>query len=266
AFNLELIASYPFGFAGMWWVLRRLRMSAPAALFGAMLFAFSGFNLLHLHHMNMIGVFAHTPWLLGAADVMFAEEHPRRRAMAFAGIALILGSECLLGFPQGMWWTALALIAFVLFRATETGRWRPVLSCAAAVATGLLLGGVQIVPSADAAAHSVRSGLDPDFALSYSLHPMNVVQLWSPRFFVAGAYSARDVLRFHEFGIYSGAILPLALIYVWIRRDALSERPPLILALTVCAALGLLLTLGRYGGVARVLTYVPVLGSFRAPV
>src|SRR5688500_95395 len=44
AFNLELIVSYPVAFAGMWWLLRRLALSQPAALFGAMLFAFSGFN------------------------------------------------------------------------------------------------------------------------------------------------------------------------------------------------------------------------------
>ena len=47
AFNLELIASYVAAFAGMVWFLRRLRFSRAAALFGAMLFAFSGFNLLH---------------------------------------------------------------------------------------------------------------------------------------------------------------------------------------------------------------------------
>ena len=47
AFNLELIASYPVAFGGMFWFLRRLRFGYAAALFGAMLFAFSGFNLLH---------------------------------------------------------------------------------------------------------------------------------------------------------------------------------------------------------------------------
>src|SRR6266545_1319357 len=44
AFNLELIASYPIAFGGTFWFLRRLRFSQAAALFGAMLFAFSGFN------------------------------------------------------------------------------------------------------------------------------------------------------------------------------------------------------------------------------
>jgi hypothetical protein len=77
AFNLELVASYPASFAGMVWFLRRLRFSRPAALFGAMLFAFSGFALLHHHHVNMVAIVAHLPWLLAAADVAIVDERPR---------------------------------------------------------------------------------------------------------------------------------------------------------------------------------------------
>ena len=74
AFSLELIASYPVAFAGTFWFLRRLRFSHTAALFGAMLFAFSGFNLLHHSHLNMVVIVAHMPWLLAAADVLIANE------------------------------------------------------------------------------------------------------------------------------------------------------------------------------------------------
>ena len=70
AFNLELIANYIAAFAGTFWFFRRLQLSSTAALFGAMLFAFSGFNLLHHQHMNMVSVVAHMPWLLAATDVL----------------------------------------------------------------------------------------------------------------------------------------------------------------------------------------------------
>jgi hypothetical protein len=73
AFNLELIGSYPLAFAGTCWFLRRLRFSMTASLWGAMLCAFSGFALLHHHHMNMVEVVAHTPWLLAAADVLIVD-------------------------------------------------------------------------------------------------------------------------------------------------------------------------------------------------
>jgi hypothetical protein len=265
AFNVEMVASYPAAFAGTWWFLRRLRFSHTAALFGAMLFAFSGFNLLHHHHINVVAVVAHMPWLLAAADVLITDDRRRARTLAFAAMALILASECLIGFPQGVWWNAMALVAFGVFRAGETGRWRQLLPCAAAVALGVLLGGIQLLPTADAAAHSTRMGLSRDFALTYSLHPFNLLQLWSPYFFERGAYSERDYMWFHDFGIYSGAILPVALIWVWIRRPALPERRALILAVTLIAGLTLVLALGRYGGVAVLLTHLPVLQSLRAP-
>ena len=265
AFNLEIIASYPAAFAGMFWFLRRLQCSRPAALFGSMLFAFSGFNLLHHHHVNMVAVVAHLPWLLASADVLIVDEGRRGRTLAFASIAALLGSAFLLGFPQAVWWNLLAFAAFGVFRASETQRWTQLLPCAGAVAAGVLLGAVQLLPSAEAVAQSTRMRLPREFGLAFSLHPLNVFQLWSPRFFLRGAYSERERMLFHEFGIYSGAILPVALIWVWIRRSALPDRRRLIAAATAFAAVMFVLALGRYGGLATLLTYVPVLQSLRAP-
>jgi hypothetical protein len=213
----------------------------------------------------MVAVVAHMPWLLATADVLILAEGQRQRTIAFAAMAMILGSEFLLGFPQAVLWNVMALTAFGVFRAGETRRWRRLLPCAAAVGVGILLGGIQLVPTADAAAHSVRMGLSGEFPLTYSLHPLNLLQLWSPYAFERGVYSEREVMSLHEFGIYSGAILPVALIWVWIRRRELRERRALIAAVTVFAAVCLLLALGRYGGVAVALTHLPVLQSLRAP-
>ena len=115
-------------FAGTWWFLRRLRFGTEPALFGAMLFGFSGFVLLHHHHINMVAVVAHLPWLLGAADVLIVEDARRPRRLAFAAVALILGSAFLIGFPQAVWWDAIALAAFAALRAGERGRWRRLLT------------------------------------------------------------------------------------------------------------------------------------------
>jgi hypothetical protein len=264
AFDLELIANYAAAFAGMWWLLRRLRLGDAGALGGAMLFAFSGFTLLHHHHLNMVTVVAHLPWLLAAADLTIAGDTRGERRAGFAAVALLLASAFLLGFPQAVWWDAIALGAFALLRAGETGRWGRLLSCAGAVAIGILMGGLQIVPTADAAAHSQRVETTREFALSFSLHPYNLAQLWSPYVFRDGAFSSWEYLWFHEFGIYSGAILPVALAWVWIRRAAIGRRP-LIVGATAFAALGLILALGRFGGLAGLLVHVPVLDSLRAP-
>jgi len=265
AFNLELLANYVAAFTGTWWLLRRLRFDQGPALFGAMLFAFSGFVLLHHHHLNMVAVVAHLPWLLGAADVLIVEDRRWPRKLAFAALALILGSAFLIGFPQAVWWDAIGLAAFAALRAGERGRWLALIAVAGAIVLGVLLGGIQILPSADAVAHSDRAATSADFALSYSLHPLNLVQLWSPLAFIRGAHSVGDYMWLHEFGIYSGAVLPVGLAWVWTRRAALAERRTLIIGATVFAALMLWLALGRYAGLASLLTHLPVIGALRAP-
>jgi hypothetical protein len=266
AFNLEVIVNYPIAFAGMYFLLRRLRLSGTASLFGALLFAFSGFNLLHYHHVNMIAVVAHLPWLLVAADVLIVDKGRRAQTFAFAAVALIVGSELLLGFPQAVWWNLLMLGAFGLLRGLDTGRWLWLVPCAAGVAFGVLIGAIQLLPTLDSAAHSMRASLTRDFALTYSLHPINLFQMWSPYAFTRGAHSVGDYMWFHEFGIYSGAILPVALLWTSMRRRALVEHRVLIMWAAAVAAIALVLALGRYGGLAVALTYVPGLESLRAPV
>jgi hypothetical protein len=267
AFNFELLASYVAAYAGMVWFLRRLDFRLSAALVGAMLFAFSGFALLHHQSLAVIAIVAHLPWLLAGADLLIVEERESAWRLGFATLACGLGSAFLMGSVQALWWNALALGAFACYRAAETRRWRGLLACAVAVTFGVLLGGVQLLPSADAVAHSTRAELPRDFALTYSLHRINVLQLWSPRVFANGAYSWPETMLFHEFGIYAGAILPVALCWLWSRRTALpARRRGLLAAATVLAILGLWLALGRYGRLANLLAYLPVLQSMRAPV
>ena len=86
----------------------------------------------------------------------------------------------------------MALMAFALFARVRN---TPVASTAApgaAVAVGVLLGGLQLLPTADAAAHSVRMRLSSDFAQTFSLHPINLLQLFSPYSLDQGAYSESD--------------------------------------------------------------------------
>ena len=67
ALAVELVAAYPFMFAGTWLWMRRW-CGESAAAFGAMTATFCGFMLVHGVHPNMVGVVAHVPWLLWALD------------------------------------------------------------------------------------------------------------------------------------------------------------------------------------------------------
>ena len=265
AFNLEMLASYVLALAGFYRWMRRLDVESAAAWFGAMLFAFSGFTLLHYDHLNLVAVFAHGPWLLVAVDMVLISERGGARARAYAALTLVVVSQLLLGFPQGVWLTLLAAGVFTIFRRREwRDGWR-VAVIAAALATAGLIGAIQLLPSADMFAASIRPGLPPSFALEFSLHPYNLLQYWSPYVFVERVYSVREGPILWEFGIYSGAVLIVALPWLWIRREALAHRRGLIAAAGCLAVLCVVLALGEYGGLYGLLTRLPVLQSIRAP-
>ena len=59
--------------------------------------------------MNHAAVIAHLPWLLLASHVLLTSPDRKNRALAFAGFALVVGSQHLTGNPQYVWLTSVAL-------------------------------------------------------------------------------------------------------------------------------------------------------------
>jgi hypothetical protein len=227
-----------------------------------MVFAFSGFNLLHLMHVNMIAVVSHAPWILLAAHVLLTSADSRARAWAFAGVALLLASQLLLGFPQCVWMTGFAVgVLAVLCGRTAPRR---VVLLLGALALGILVSGIQLLPSLDLARASWRSKLWVDFQLSLSLPPWNLVQLWSPFAFQARIYASPEDFNPHELGVYNGAFCTIAVSWLAVRWDALKHRG-LIGALLAFAGISLIFALGRYGGAWIWLAQLPGLNGFRAP-
>jgi hypothetical protein len=261
AFNLELILSYAWMFPGMFWLLRRLDLPSYASLFGSLVFTFSGFNLLHSVHLNAIAVIAHMPWLLVAIDVALRTTDRSRLALAQLSILLLTGSQLLLGQPQYVWYSALAEGLFVIWRLRDSiGRWRlPML--AAAKLIGVMLGAVQLLPTMDVLSHSVRSNSSLDFVLRFSLHPVNLTQLWSP-FLLEG----RTFETFkQEAVLYNGAFCTVALVWLYIRRHHLGPWKRLAMSAGGLAAAMLIVALGKYGAVYPWITQIPFVGLLRGP-
>ena len=265
AFNLEILATYGFMLAGGGLVLLRLGLAAEAAWFGAMVFTFSGFNLFNLMHVNHIAAVAHMPWLLLATHVLLTTAEPRHRAWAFSGVALVTASQLLIGNPQYVWMTWLA-VAFMAACLRYAGA--PVSRLGLLVAAGslgALLGAVQLLPSLDFARASTRAAWSLDEQLSYSLSPLNLIQLWSPFAFKFRIHAPEsEAFIVHEFIVYNGAFCTLALAWLALRWRE-QRRRGLVVAFAVLAALSLVLALGRYGGVYAWLAQLPGLRNFRAP-
>ena len=282
AFNVEILANYPWAFAGTYFLLRRRGLGRDSAGLGALMFAFAGFNLFHYMHVNAVSVVAQVPWLLLAQDVAIRDERPRARALGRLAVGLLTASQLLMGYPQYVLYSLLAEGFFLLALAREPGFGRMrMVGWVAAKAMGALGGSYQLLPTFHLLAHSSRSGIksDPGFG---SLHPFNLVQIVAPylykarvvapKFWVNGisfpVLGPAEILldwRAHEFGLYNGAIVPALAIWLGLRRRELGRFGPPALAAGLLAVLALAMSLGDYTPLFRVYSAVPMAGNFRIP-
>jgi len=264
ALNIEIAATYAAMLAGGSVLLRRLGFAIDAALFGALVFAFGGFNLFNLPRVNHVAAIAHLPWILFFAHVLLTTTDRRHRAAAFAGCALAVGSQLLVGNPQYVWLTGLALAFMTVCVAYANAVSRLVLLGGAFIA-GVLIGAVQLLPTLDFIRESTRRTWTVAESLTFSLSPLNLVQLWAPFAFRFRVYAPlSEVQMVHEFVVYNGAFCTVALAWLALRWRVLS-RQRFALALLALAVLSLVLAFGRYGGIYPLLAQLPVLRNFRAP-
>ncbi|MBX7075108.1 MAG: YfhO family protein [Pirellulales bacterium] len=262
AYCLELLLSYPVMLAGSFFWLVRLLGRRDAALFGAMAFTFCGFNLLHFMHTNGIAVLAHLPWLLWAIDRMSTAACIRVRRLAWVVIALLTGSQLLLGYPQFVWFSLLAEWGFAayLWRAARFDL-RDAWWLCGALAAGALIGAVQLLATFDMLSHSVRQNIGREMVVLGSLHPWNLAQLVGPYLFKHRVVG----INTHELGLYVG-VIPLALFAWFVERPArVRQHRSLALAAAFVAGVALLLALGEWGGLYELQAYLPVVGKFRFP-
>ena len=143
--------------------------------------------------------------LLGTYVLMTSTD-PRARAGAFAAVAALVASQLLMGNPQYVWLTLIAvgyMTLCLLYAGAPASRaaW-----LAGAMICGALAGAVQLLPTLDFARESTRAAWSADQSLSFSLSPWNLVQLWSPFAFRFRVYAPpAEAQIVHEFIVYNGA-------------------------------------------------------------
>ena len=265
AFNLEIVSTYVAMLAGMGLLLQRLGLSTEAAWFGAMVFTFSGFNLFNLMHVNHIAAVAHLPWILLGGHILLTSTDGKNLAWGFAGLGLAVASQLLVGNPQYVWLTMVALGSIAVCLLWARARYFNVLLVVGALICGTLIGAVQLLPTLDFASASTRTGWSLDQSLSFSLAPLNLVQLVSPfamRFRIHAPPSEAFIV--HEFIVYNGAFCTIALAWVAMRWHEQTRRG-MLTALLAFAAVSFVLAMGRYGWLYAWLAHLPGLRNFRAP-
>ena len=269
AYGLEFVLTYVVLFFGTFYFLRHLKLEKPAALFGAMVFSFSGFNLWHFMHLAPMAVIAHVPWLLLTNDLILCSKDRRQRLSARLATLLLTTSQCLLGHPQFVLFSIIAESTFALIRFRQwASLWRAP-DLIAAKALGAVVGAIQLLPLLDLVSTTNRSDSSYDFRMSFSMHPWNLTQLWSPlalldRYYADWRWGNGNT---HEMGLYSGAFCTVVIPWLAIRWKDLGSERRFLLIVTGLGLVALWLALGKYGGLYPVVSQLPGIKSlaFRAP-
>jgi len=264
ALGWEYLCSYPLMLAGMYFFLRRKLRRQDAAMVGSLAFTFSSFNLLHFVHPNAVAAVGHIPWLLLLIDIVLVDANRRKVALAQAFLALVTGSQMLLGCPQYVWFSLLTEASFTLFLII-TRRHLPRDGCETmptchvcigcrrnsslrvilAKGIGVLVGAVQLLPTLDALFQSKQSG--GEVPVRAALHPINLTQLVAPYLPVDRVFGGNA----HELSLYVGAVPLMLALWVFVRRGDLAGMQRLAQAAAAFAAAALVLALGSQGQFAR---------------
>lgn len=260
ALNLELFSSYAFSVVGMLALLRRFGLSWAGAGLGASIYTFCGFMVTHYVHLPYATSAAHYPWLILCIDVLLRTASYRPAVWAALGLCALTTSQFLLGQPHLMWWAAIIEISFALYRWPESRRVGRYGLLAGAKVCALLMGAVQWIPSKEMVELSYRSEGSYAFATQHSLHPLNFLQFVSPYVFNRRMYS--DI---SWDAVYIGAVTIVLVVWLGRRIPRLGSMRSLAIASLVMAGIGLVLALGHFTPIYRLVYQLPLIGLFRAP-
>jgi hypothetical protein len=283
AVNTEFLGNYALMLVGMALFLRRWGLGAPAALLGAGLYTFVGFNLIHCVHLSIKCSGAHLPWLLLAADGVMRARGTRAVGISAIGLAALTTSNVLLSHPQSLWICGLVSAGYAaLLSPMVDGGARRLAIAAVAHGVGFVGGAVQLLPTYNLMQHSQRASVTTEFLSAGSTHPLNwVVQPMAPYLYRAGVMeypivieaatyelpigpaADREDWRSWENGVYCGAVLPALLTWLLMRRRGLGRIRPLVIASLGLAAAGIVLSMGNYLPVFEWTRRLPGFGYFR---
>jgi hypothetical protein len=262
AVNLQMIATYAIAALGTFAYARAIGASVAGATLAATTFSLSGFNVGHLGYTGLVQATALLPAALWGAERL----RHKQSAGVVAGGAAAVGLGVLAGHPQGSLLVAGTVAAYAAYFAAATrppaGRERYLAACAAMLVAGLLLGAVQLVPTAELVSHTRRSALGFEEFSSFALPPAQVPTLVFPFLFGGDTTTPYwGAWNFFELFGYTGLVPLIAALAAWplVRHDVVARF------WVALAFLSLALALGQATPLASLAYRVPVWNLFRAP-
>jgi hypothetical protein len=253
-------------------LLRRWGASRPAAMVGAIPWAFGGYMMANaaVGHLTMIFTACWLPLVIYCADRAIAERQPRWLIAA----GLVVGVQVLAGEPQNSYYTAVGLTVFMLARGwDEAGVMKSIrVSLARLSAIALIAGAVaavQLFPTAELARYSDRADNTDAYATAMSFPPRSLIGFvmpWRPdvrEIDMLGSTWRRGT-RINLYWELSGYVGVLTLVLAGV--GIFKSRGPAPRAAKVVLLASVILALGGWTPIyAILLDVMPGLRLFRVP-
>ncbi len=265
AFRLQVILPVLAGVACMFLLLRTLRRSRLASIFGGVSWGFGGYLLSTTNLLPIL--FAASILPLSVTFVLRLLRAPGRAHVA--ALALTVGVQCLAGEPSTILMTPILAAAAIVAGWRNRARFGPA-TVAAGLVLGLAVGAATLLPGAHHARKTQRaSGLDLSQSDDWSMPAVRALELLSPN--VLGhlepgneqAYWGRSLYGRRAspflFSLYPGLAASLLALAAW------RYRVRLLVPWIAVAGFGYLLALGEHFALWRIARLLPVVSAIRFP-
>lgn len=153
AWSWQVILQLPLLFLATFLFLRNLKLSRPAAVFGALSFSLSGQVLVWLEYNSLVYTLVYFPLVLLLVDKIVA----RPRIWLAAVLGLVLSFQLFSGYPLNTFYTLAFCLMYFLWRVGKRGFRLSLGLIVLGIATGLAGAAVQLIPGQELAAASIRS-------------------------------------------------------------------------------------------------------------
>jgi hypothetical protein len=264
AMNATMLLTYAAASTGGFLYARQIGASISGALLTGFVWQASGFLIGQISHTNIVQTAALLPWILWSIE-RFAETGRGRWGVAVSASVML---QAFAGHPQTFAYSLMLAVAYAIWLAwaLRAARWRYA-GAVGLIVAGVALAAVQLLPTAELWAHSIRGLASYEFFTSFSLPRRFLLTFVAP--YVLGGGDGW-LFRAPYIGppYYGELIAYVGLLPLWLAGvAALGVRDARTGFWMGTVAVGVVLALGRSMPfeLARLVYQIPVLNVFRVP-
>lgn len=263
SWNGFVLSAYVLASSFMCGYVYSLTRSSLAGMVSGIVYGLNGFMIVHLGHTSIIHAAVWLPLLIWSTE----KQHEKWGWFWFTVSCLGVAFVILAGHSQISLYALTLWFAYVIFRGwSAERRWRFYFISAASVILGLMLAAIQIVPSAELAGQTVRSKFSFQAFVSYSLPPIQILEMLFPYLF---GNTIQSFYAIPYFGKWNRAELSgyVGLLTLMMSVGAIlsTYKISIVRFWLLVVLVSFLLVLGEFTPLSKILYHLPVYNKFRVP-